>query len=198
MNFNVLITGVGGQGTILASRILSTAGILEDIFVRTMETFGMAQRGGSVVGHIRFGEGEKSAYIPLGQADLLLGFELAETARNLGYVKSQGRVLVNAQALRPVSVAMGQQTYQVEAIETYIKDNSASPLLVDGLALAGQAGSAKAVNVVLLGAACGAGLLPFSDAVMRQAVAHCVPEQYRDLNLAAYELGFVQAKGGAK
>ncbi|MCQ2559508.1 MAG: indolepyruvate oxidoreductase subunit beta [Clostridia bacterium] len=191
---NILIAGVGGQGTVLASRILSTVGILQDLPVRTMETFGMAQRGGCVVGHIRIGQGRMAAYIPKGQADLLLGFELGEAARNLAWLAAEGRLLVNEQTILPVSVGMGKQEYPRLAIREALQQRKA--LFIDALALSQKAGSSKAVNIVLLGAAMGSGALPFTEDAMQEALQLCVPAKFLELNRQAYALGKMAAKGG--
>ncbi len=190
---NILIAGVGGQGTVLASRILSTVGILQDLPVRTMETFGMAQRGGCVVGHIRIGQGRKAAYIPKGQADLLLGFELAEAARNLAWLAPEGRLLVNEQTILPVSAGMGKQEYPRTDIREALQKRKA--LFVDALSLSQKAGSSKAVNIVLLGAAMGCKALPFTEEAMQKALELCVPARFLELNRQAYFLGRMAAEG---
>ncbi len=117
MGYDVLVAGVGGQGTILSSRILGAMAMNRGIFVRTGETIGMSQRGGTVVSHVRIDSREKSAYIPLAGADLLIGSELCESVRNLSYLKKDGRVVANTQQIRPVTVSLGLQAYDAAAME---------------------------------------------------------------------------------
>ncbi len=190
MRYDILIAGVGGQGTILSSRLLAEAAQIENQFVRTGETIGMSQRGGSVVSHVRIDSRDVSPYIPLGSADLLIAFELAEAARSLNRLKPGGRLLVSTQRLDPVTVTLGGMTYDEPAIRTALS----GALFIDGYALAEQAGSAKAVNVVLLGAALGAGMLPLSKSSVLTAIDHMVKEKFRKLNYKALELGFNYAE----
>lgn len=107
MSYDVLVAGVGGQGTILSSRILGAMAMNQDRFVRTGETIGMSQRGGTVVSHVRIDSENKCSYIPPNGADLLIGFELCEAARNLIYLKQGGNAVVNHQMIRPVTVSLG-------------------------------------------------------------------------------------------
>lgn len=190
MRYDILIAGVGGQGTILSSRLLAEAAQIENQFVRTGETIGMSQRGGSVVSHVRIDSRDVSPYIPLGSADLLIAFELAEAARSLNRLKPGGRLLVSTQRLDPVTVTLGGMTYDEPAIRAALS----GALFIDGYALAEQAGSAKAVNVVLLGAALGAGMLPLSKSSVLTAIDHMVKEKFRELNYKALELGFNYAE----
>ncbi|MGN1058899.1 MAG: indolepyruvate oxidoreductase subunit beta [Clostridia bacterium] len=190
MRYDILIAGVGGQGTILSSRLLAEAAQIENRFVRTGETIGMSQRGGSVVSHVRIDSRDVSPYIPLGSADLLIAFELAEAARSLNRLKPGGRLLVSTQRLDPVTVTLGGMTYDEPAIRAALS----GALFIDGYALAEQAGSAKAVNVVLLGAALGAGMLPLSKSSVLTAIDHMVKEKFRELNYKALELGFNYAE----
>lgn len=194
MRYDVLIAGVGGQGTILASRILAAAAILKGEFARTGETIGMSQRGGCVVSNVRLGAEKVSPYIPNAQADLLLGFELAETARNMGRLKPKGAVIANTQTIKPVSLSLGIGKYDVEELKKYISANCGKAVLLDGYGLAEQAGSVKVVNIVLLGAACGAGMLPFDRSELTQTIEHSVAPRFVEMNLKAFSLGFDAAE----
>lgn len=194
MKIDILIAGVGGQGTILASRLLADAAIDAGFFARTGETIGMSQRGGCVVSNVRLGQREANPYIPMGQADLLLGFELAETARNMGKLKQGGAAVVNTQQIKPVSLSLGIGSYDVDTLTAYIHDHAGRVLMLDAYALAVRAGSAKAVNIVMAGAACGAHLLPFSKEALLQAVIRNVPQRYAALNRAAFEYGYAEGQ----
>ena len=165
MGYDILIAGVGGQGTILASRLLANAAMVADRFVRTGETIGMAQRGGSVVSHVRIDSREVSPYIPFGSADLLISFEYA-----------------------------GGAIYDEEKMAPYID----GALMVDGYHLAQRAGSVKSINVVLLGAALGAGLLPLTKDDMREAIRQSVRETFWELNFNALEMGCEYARKATK
>ena len=190
MRYDVLIAGVGGQGTILASRILAAAAILKGEFARTGETIGMSQRGGCVVSNVRLSGEAVSPYIPTAQSDLLLGFELAETARSMTRLKPGGAVVVNTQVIKPVSLSLGIGCYDETALKEYIEKNSGTSLFIDGYGLALAAGSAKAVNIVLLGAACGAELLPFDRAELEQTIQQSVAPRFVEMTLEAFSSGY--------
>ena len=190
MGYDILIAGVGGQGTILASRLLANAAMVADRFVRTGETIGMAQRGGSVVSHVRINSREVSPYIPFGSADLLLSFEYAEAARNANRLKPDGRMLVNTQRVYPTTVTSGGAIYDEEKMAPYID----GALMVDGYHLAQRAGSVKSINVVLLGAA----LLPLTKDDMREAIRQSVRETFWELNFNALEMGCEYARKATK
>lgn len=190
MRYDVLIAGVGGQGTILASRILAAAAVLKNEFARTGETIGMSQRGGCVVSNVRLGEEKVSPYIPDAQADLILGFELAETARNMPRLRPGGAVVVNTQVIKPVSLSLGIGKYNETELADYIKLNSKKAIFVDGYKIAQKAGSAKAVNIALLGAACGAGLLPFSSNELLKTIENNVANRFVQMNRDAFLNGF--------
>lgn len=194
MRYDILIAGVGGQGTILASRILAGASILRGEFARTGETIGMSQRGGCVVSNVRLGSKNVSPYIPMAQSDLLLGFELAEAARNIPRLKKSGAAIVNTQVIKPVSLSLGIGSYDVDELRKYITSNCRKTVFVDGYSLAVKAGSARAVNIVLLGAACGADMLPFSRDELIQTIQNSVAKKYTDMNMRAFEYGFDTGK----
>jgi indolepyruvate ferredoxin oxidoreductase, beta subunit len=190
MKYDILIAGVGGQGTILASRLLAASAMDCGFFTRTAETIGMSQRGGSVVSHVRIESEQASPVIPLSGADLLIGFEPAEVARNLSRLSPKGKCLVNTRPVTPVTASLGNAAYDLDAIDAYIRTCSPDAIFVDAYQLAHDAGSVKAVNVVLLGVAASTGLLPFSIEVMEKVITANVPKKFMDLNLRAFHAGF--------
>ena len=183
---NILLVGVGGQGILLASEVLSEVLMLAGYDVKKNEIHGMAQRGGSVVSHVRFGEKVHSPIIPEGEADILFGFELLETYRYLPLLRRQGKVLVNTLKIMPPSVALGLEPYPSD-IEAKIAELVPETRAVDGLGLALEAGNDRTVNTVLLGAL--AGWLPLSEDLWRQALERTVPERFLAENLKAFALG---------
>ncbi|HAN44532.1 MAG TPA: pyruvate ferredoxin oxidoreductase [Ruminococcaceae bacterium] len=190
MNKNILISGVGGQGTVLASRLIAAAAMQNGSFVRTSETIGMAQRGGCVVSHVRIDSENKSPLIPLEAADVLIAFEPAEAARCISRLSADCRCIINTRAVIPVTAALDRTTYNIGAVTDYLKKTLKNAVFIDGLKLAEQAGSAKCVNIVLLGAAIGAGFLDIDFNLMSQVVEQNVPPRFCQLNLAALKLGY--------
>lgn len=188
--YDILIAGVGGQGTVLASRLIAAAAIKQGCFARTSETIGMSQRGGCVVSHVRINSENSSSIIPMNTADMLIGFELAEVARNIKRLSKDGCIILNTQVIKPVSASLGNSQYDIKEITKYIKDNIKELYQIDGYEIAKKAGSVKAVNVVLLGAATAVGKMPFSKDVMLEAIVENVPQKFRELNEKAFILGF--------
>jgi indolepyruvate ferredoxin oxidoreductase beta subunit len=191
--YDILISGVGGQGTVLASRLIAAAAIDQGFFARTAETIGMSQRGGCVVSHVRINSEKSSSIIPFGGADMIIAFELAEAARSIPRLGTEGCCIVNTQVIKPVSASLGNSHYDSEEIIQYIKSNSKNVYFIDGYAIAAKAGSVKAVNVVLLGAATAVGKMPFTREIMQEAIIKNVPQKFRELNQRAFELGFESA-----
>ena len=183
---NILMAGVGGQGTLLASEILSEVLMQAGYDVKKAEVHGMAQRGGSVVSHVRFGKKVYSPIIPEGEADVLFGFELLETYRYLPLVKKTGAVVVNNLRIAPPSVLLGKSAYPQD-IDRKLKERVDNLRIVDGLELAEQAGNSKAINTVLLGALSNT-LSPTHEQWIA-AIRHLVPERFLEVNLKAFELG---------
>jgi len=183
---NILMVGVGGQGILLASEILSEALMLAGHDVKKSEVHGMAQRGGSVVSHVRFGPRVFSPIISEGDADVLFGFELLETFRYLNFLQPDGKVVVNNLRIAPPAVALGKETYP-EDIPRKIADTFPATTLVDGMNLASKAGNLRAVNTVLLGAL--ANLLDIRDELWQQAIRKQVPAKFVDVNLRAFASG---------
>ncbi len=186
---SILIVGVGGQGTLLASRLLGNALLSRDYDVKVSEVHGMSQRGGSVVTYVRYGESVSSPIIEQGEADIILSFEALEAARFLPYLKKGGKIIVNTQQIDPMPVVTGNASYP-EDILGQIKALGVDVIAADALSLAEQAGSAKAVNVVLMGM-----LAKQSDIekqVWLDTVEQTVPPKFLELNLKAFELGYTQ------
>ena len=184
---NVMIVGVGGQGTLLASRLLGAVFLKEGFDVKVSEVHGMSQRGGSVVTYVKAGEKVASPIIERGEADIILAFEQLEAARWLPYLKKGGRVIANTQKTDPMPVVIGAAQYPEGVLEA-TPAAGAELTAVDALSLAVEAGSPKAVNVVLMGVM--ARFLGVEYDVVKQAVADTVPEKFREMNLKALQLGF--------
>ena len=187
MTKNILIVGVGGQGTLLASKVMGKVFLDSGYDVKVSEVHGMSQRGGSVVTDVRYGDEVYSTLIDKGEADILLSFEALEAARWLPYLKKDGVVITNTQRLNPMSVVMGKATYPDDILEK-IKAAGVNPVEVDALALAEEAGSAKSVNVVLLGIA--AKHIGLDKQLWLDAVKSTVPPKTVDMNVAAFEKGY--------
>ncbi len=188
MNTSIMIVGVGGQGTLLASRILGNVAIKMGYDVKVSEVHGMSQRGGSVVTYVRYGEGEvASPVIGQGSADIIMAFEELEALRSLEFLKDGGRLLVNTQNIDPMPVIIGKAKYP-EAIIEKIKDLKVDITTLDALKLAEEAGSSKAVNVVLIGLL--AKNTDISKEIWEEVIKETVPEKFLDVNLKAFSLGY--------
>ena len=185
MSKNIILCGVGGQGTILASRLIATAAMDKDIPIKTAETIGMAQRGGSVFSHVRIGEGTNSPLIGKGEVDLIIGFEPGETVRQLPFLKKGGAVVVSSRPVMPVRAMMGQSHYRSDAMVEYLKVNVERLTRVDADKAAEELGSAKVLNVVLLGAALRSGELGLDEEDLEKAIREKVPEKFLELNKRA-------------
>ena len=189
MSRNCLLCGVGGQGVVLASRLIAYAAMEQGDFVRTTETIGMAQRGGSVVSHVRAGEEVHSPLIPAGGADVILAFEPGEAVRCLPYLKEGGLVITNSRIVKPVTASLGGSSYSGGEMLGYLKKKAGQMIDVDGDEICRRAGSAKVLNVALLGAAAKSGALGISMDEMLEAVRKNVKEKYIALNEKALKLG---------
>lgn len=183
---NILLVGVGGQGILLASEILSEAAMLAGFDVKKSEIHGMSQRGGSVVSHVRYGAQVFSPIVPEGEGDILFGFELMETCRSLPLLKRGGTVVANDLQISPPSVLMGQEVYPAGLAER-IKALFSDFLLVDGQRLAGQAGNARAANTALLGAV--SKRLDIAEEFWLKAIEKMVPPKALEVNLRAFRMG---------
>ena len=186
---NILLVGVGGQGILLASEILSEAFMLAGYDVKKSEIHGMSQRGGSVVSHVRFGAEVFSPVVPEGEGDILFGFELLETYRYLPLMKPGAKIVANDFRIPPPSVLLGQQAYPDDLAER-IRERFTDLLLLDGPRLAAEAGNPRAANTVLLGAV--SKYLAIEESIWRTAVEKMVPKKALDVNLTAFRLGRAQ------
>lgn len=183
---NVIFAGVGGQGVILASKILMEAAMAAGYDVKESEVHGMAQRGGSVDCHVRYGEKVYSPLIEKGTADFVVSLELLETMRKLEYLKSDGMIIVNREKIDPAPVAAGLEKYPSD-IEDWLKANIKKHLVLDTREALKEAGSAKALNIVMLGAL--SNYLEFTDEQWAGAIRALVKEKFVDMNLKAFALG---------
>ncbi len=186
---NIMITGVGGQGSLLASRIIGEVVMSQGFDVKVSEVHGMAQRGGSVVTYVRYTDEGKvsSPVICKGEADYLISFELLEAARWIPFVKVGGSVVTNTQKILPMPVITGQMEYPSNIVEN-LESKNVDVCAVDALAIARELGNEKAVNVVLIGVF--AKKSPFSKETFLNAINKCVPEKFRELNIKAFEKGY--------
>ena len=190
---SVLLAGVGGQGVLLASEVIAEAAAVAGLDVKKSEVHGMAQRGGSVVSHLRFGEEVRSPLIPLAGADYLVSFEELETLRYLDHLKRTAFVLVNRQRILPLPVSTGKLVYPGDVLDR-VRATGLRHAFVDGPGLARRAGNAKAINAVILGAL--SRFMPFAEALWEEALRRQVPARLLEVNRAAFALGR-DAGGGA-
>ena len=184
---SIMIVGVGGQGTLLASRILGAALINNGFDVKVSEVHGMSQRGGSVVTYVKYGSKVNSPIVNEGEADLILAFEQLEAARWLQYLKKDGTLIINTQKIDPMSVIIGNSIYPDGVLDA-INKAGAKTTNLDALSLAVSAGSAKAVNVVLIGVM--ASHMDLNRDVWINAIKNTVPEKFLEMNLKAFDLGY--------
>ena len=184
---NIMIVGVGGQGTLLASKMLGYVLLNQGYDVKVSEVHGMSQRGGSVVTYVRYGEKVYSPVIDKGEADVILSFEKLEAARWLEYLKPGGKVIVNTQEMEPMPVITGAKVYPDNLVEK-MKAAGADVDAKDFLALANEAGSSKAVNIALMGRL-SVYFPEISDEKWQEAIAANVPPKFLELNKKAFELG---------
>ena len=182
---NIMIVGVGGQGSLLASRILGAAATAGGYEVKISEVHGMSQRGGSVVTYVRYGEEVSSPVICQGEADVILSFELLEAARWLPFLRPSGTLISATVEINPMPVIIGAAEYPADLAKK-IGELGINIIAEDAAAIAGAAGNGKAANVALIGL--GAHVLGFDTAVLRGAVEECVPAKAKEINLRAFDM----------
>lgn len=194
MQLDVVITGVGGQGNVLVSRILAQVAMEAGYSIRTSEAIGMAQREGMVMSQVRMGNKLYGALIPDGGADVLLGLELAETVRGLKKLKKTGVVIANEACIYPVSTTLGISNYQPHQIKQYLQAEVGKLYLLNATELAEKAGTPKAANIVLLGALARLDILPVSHTELLAGVLEMVPARFKNTNKIAFELGYQEVE----
>ena len=182
-NFDLVIVGVGGQGTLLASKILGHLALKEGCGVKVSEVHGMSQRGGSVITHVRVGNEVYSPIVADGEADFLLSFEELEAARAASFLKKDGVAIVNTQVIWPMPVIIGAMQYPEAPLNGFAQKVECA----DALAIAAECGNQKALNLVLLGML--SRHLEFTEEAWKESIAACVPQKTLAINLAAFERG---------
>ncbi|MDH7563878.1 MAG: indolepyruvate ferredoxin oxidoreductase subunit beta [Candidatus Bathyarchaeota archaeon] len=189
--FNIVIAGVGGQGTLLAAEVLGTAALKEGMNVRVSEIHGMAQRGGAVTSEVRLGDAVLSPTVPDGQADILLGFEPLETLRNLRYASEKTLVIVSDERIPPTELSAKNQPYpSIDEIIKKIHCFTKNAQVVDTRRLTEKAGSSLVQNTVLLGALAANGKLPLEKQSLVEALRELIPTRHVETNVKAFELGY--------
>lgn len=183
---SIMIVGVGGQGSLLASRLLGNVLLSQGFDVKVSEVHGMSQRGGSVVTYVKYGEKVYSPVIEKGEADVIISFEELEAARYLPYLKKGGHIITSTQKIDPMPVITGAAEYPSDIVKK-IEEKGVKVTAVDALSLAEQAGNSKASNVVLMGVASKS--TDFDVSVWHNAIKACVPPKFLELNQKAFELG---------
>lgn len=187
MNKNIVLCGVGGQGTILASKLIAAAAMNKNLPVMSAETIGMAQRGGSVFSHVRYGQGIHSPMIANREADIILGFEPGETVRMLPFLKEGGTVVTSSRAIMPVTATLTGSSYDGDEMITYLREHVKELFIIDPQKACEEIGSPKALNTLLLGAAALSGALGLSEKDMKEAIKNRLPEKFHELNFKALE-----------
>ena len=182
---NIVLCGVGGQGTVLASKLLAAAAMSKDIPVMSAETIGMAQRGGSVFSHLRMCDNLYSPMIETGTADLIIGFEPGETVRMLPYLKDHGHIVVSTRAVKPVTATLSGSDYDAPQMLEYLKAAVPNLTLVNADQACADIGSSKVLNMVLLGAAIRTGVLDFTISEIEDIMKYTLPEKFHEMNLKA-------------
>lgn len=187
MNKNILLCGVGGQGTVLASKLIASAAMEKGIPIMSAETIGMAQKGGSVFSHLRLGENLFSPMIATGEADIIIGFEPAETVRMLPYLKKEGVVIVNSHPIKPVTSSLSNTSYSGEEMIAYLQKHVEKLVVVDCNKACEELGSSKVVNMVLLGAAVKSGEIYLEKEDIKNAIRKRVKPSFQELNFKALD-----------
>lgn len=193
--FNIVLAGVGGQGTLLAAEILGTAAVKDELNVRVSEIHGMAQRGGAVVSTVRIGDAVRAPTVIDGQADVLLGFEPLETLRNLKYASRKTLVIMNSEEIPPAGLAAKNLKYPgLEEVKQKISRFTEKIIVVDAAQLAEEAGSSLAQNSVLVGALAAVASFPVKLESVVEALKQLVPAKHVEANVKAFQLGYGAVK----
>ena len=184
-----LLCGVGGQGTVLSSRIIAAAAMAKGLHAKTAETIGMAQRGGSVVSHVRIGDEIASPMIPPGRADVLIGFEPGEAASNIRFLKEGGVLILSSKQVKPVTASLGQSAYSGDECLQWLKDKVGNCIVVDPDEIIEACGSPKVLNVAMTGALAASGALGLDMKDMEEALRIKMKPKLLEMNLKALRMG---------
>lgn len=190
MNKDILICGVGGQGTVLASKLIASAAMSEGNVVHSAETIGMAQRGGSVTSHCRIGSDAFSPLIPMGNADMILAFEPAEAVRNFKYLKKDGIVIVNNEPIKPITESLKNTGYDGKAMIEFLKQNAKECITLNSEEICGPLESAKFFNIAILGVAAGSGYLGIDANSIIHEIETKVKAKFVEINKKAFAIGY--------
>jgi indolepyruvate ferredoxin oxidoreductase beta subunit len=191
---DILVTGVGGQGVVLASDIIGETALAAGFDVKKTDTLGMAQRGGSVVSHVRLAEKVWSPLIKEGEVDLLLAFEKLEAARWSHYLKPDAVAIVNTYEQPPLSVSLGQEKYpDDDEIKKALRRRTDRIYFIDANKKAKELGNVRTLNILMLG--CFAAFAPIDVAVWKESISRRLPENVREINLAAFDMGRKEIEG---
>ncbi|MBN1161894.1 MAG: indolepyruvate oxidoreductase subunit beta [Dehalococcoidales bacterium] len=191
---DILVTGVGGQGVVLASDIIGEAALTAGFDVKKTDTLGMAQRGGSVVSHVRLAERVWSPLIKEGEVDLLLAFEKLEAARWSHYLKKNAVAIINSYEQPPLSVSLGQEKYLTDdEIVAALKRRTDKIYIIEGNKKAQELGNVRTVNILMLG--CLAAFAPLETGVWKSTISKRLPERLREINLKAFDVGRKEIEG---
>lgn len=189
VNKNIVLCGVGGQGTVLASKLIAAAAMEKGLRVMSAETIGMAQRGGNVFSNLRIGNSMHAPLLRSGQADVILGFEPGETVRMLHYLKPGGTVITNCRPVKPTTATLTGSSYDGSEMIAYLRENLAADrlLVVDGQEAIDKLGSPRVLNMVLLGAAIRTGQLGLTEEDIKKAMGRLIKPAFMELNLKAFD-----------
>ena len=182
---DIVLCGVGGQGTVLASKLIAAAAMDKGLDVMSAETIGMAQKGGSVFSHLRVGRKVHTPMIAKGTADIIIAFEPAEAVRMLPYLKEGGSVIMNSHAVKPVTSVLKDTGYDGSEMVGYLKENVENLTVIDCEKACREIGSPKVTNMVLLGAAVRSGVLDFTMEEITETMKRMVKPQFQEANVAA-------------
>ena len=186
MKKDIILSGVGGQGILSIATVIGKAALKEGLYMKQAEVHGMSQRGGSVVTYVKYGSEVCSPVVEKGEADIIISFEQLEAARYVSYLKKGGHIITSTQQIDPIPVITGAAVYPEDIIGK-LKAEGVDVIAVDALALAEQAGTAKASNVVLMGVV--STKMAFDEDVWQKALENCVPAKFLELNKKAFALG---------
>ncbi len=189
VNRNIVLCGVGGQGTVLASKLIAAAAMEKGLRVMSAETIGMAQRGGNVFSNLRIGNSMHAPLLRSGQADVILGFEPGETVRMLHYLKPGGTVITNCRPVKPTTATLTGSSYDGSEMIAYLRENLAADrlLVVDGQEAIDKLGSPRVLNMVLLGAAIRTGQIGLTEEDIKKAMGRLIKPAFMELNLKAFD-----------